>query len=87
MEGCTPSEKVSSSSVHHPVLNDCALLLGRRGVRLSRNCLRDEDVLLEEALLDELFQISLEGPTMDGLVSLQLSNEQYSSDLISDGLC
>jgi len=37
---------------------------------VSGNCLRDEDVLLEEALLDELLQVSLEGPTMDGLVPL-----------------
>ena len=54
-----------------PVLNDHVLILGR-GVHLSRNYLGGEDVLLEEALLDELFQISSEGLTMNGLVFLAI---------------
>jgi len=33
-----------------------------------KNYLGSEDVFFEEALLDELFQVPLEGLTMDGLV-------------------
>ena len=42
--------------------------MGGRGVRFLRNCLGGEDILLEEALLDELLQVFSEGPAMDGLV-------------------
>ena len=60
----------AGSSVDHPVLSDHVLFLGRWGVRPPRNHLRSEDILLEEVLLDELYQVSLEGPAMDGLVPL-----------------
>ena len=66
----TPSEGESGCSVDRRVLSDQVLLLGRWGVRLLQNCLGHKDVLLEEALLDEFFQISLEGQAMDDLVSL-----------------
>ena len=35
---------------------------------MSENFLGSKDVLFEEALLDELFQIPSEGPTIDDLV-------------------
>ena len=38
--------------------------------------LRGEDVLLEEALLDELLQVSSEGQAMDGLVPLTIVVEE-----------
>ena len=69
-EGCTPFVWKSGSSVDHPVLSDHVMFLERRGVRRPRNRLGSEDVLFEEALLDELFQVSSEGPAMDGLVPL-----------------
>jgi len=71
------------SSVDRLVLSELVLLLGRRGIHLLWNCLWGEDVILEEALLDELFQISSKGPAIDGLMSLA---EQYSSDPIDDEL-
>jgi len=55
-------------SVNRLVLCDDTLLPGRLGVWLPRNHLGGEHVLLEEALLDELFQVSSEGLTMDDLV-------------------
>ena len=60
----------SGNSVNHPILGDRLLFLGRRGIRLLRNRLESEDVLLEEALLDKLLQISSESTTMDGMVPL-----------------
>jgi len=36
----------------------------------SRDCFRCENILLEEALADELFQLLLEASIMDGFVSL-----------------
>jgi len=45
------------------------LVLGGRILLSRRLCRhRGEDVLLEEALLNNLLQVSSEGPTMDGLV-------------------
>ena len=38
-------------------------------------CFGSEDVLFEKTLLDELFQILLEGPTVDDLVSLTVMVE------------
>jgi len=67
-----PSEWEFGRSIDRPVLSDRVLLSRRRGVRLSRNCLGGKDVFLEKALLDELFQISSEGPTMDSLVTLAI---------------
>jgi len=43
---------------------------GKTGCCPPRNHLGSEDVLLEETLLDELFQVSLRGPAVDGLVPL-----------------
>ena len=37
-------------------------------VWLPRNSIGGEDVLFQETLLDELLQVSSEGPTMDRLV-------------------
>jgi len=48
--------------------DDHVLLPGRLYVWLPRNRLGSEDVLLEEALLDEFLQVSPEGPLVDGLV-------------------
>jgi len=61
---------MSGSSVDRPVLSDRVLFLERGGVRLSRNRLESEDVLLEEGLLDEVFQVSSESPAVDSLVPL-----------------
>ena len=36
------------------------------------NHLRSEDILLEEAMLDEFLPVPLEGPIVDGIVSLTL---------------
>jgi len=36
--------------------------------------------------MDELIQISLESPTVDGLMPFKSWNEQYSFDPRSDGL-
>jgi len=44
------------------------LLSGRPCIWLPGNRLGCDDVLLGEALLDELLQVSLESPIMDGLV-------------------
>jgi len=57
-------------SVDRLVLVDHILLPKRLCIWLPGNHLRGEDVLLEEALLDELLQASSEGPIMDGLVPL-----------------
>jgi len=60
-------------SINHLVLSDQVLWLGRRGALSCLNpkgCFGSEDVLFEEILLDELFQVLSEGPTMNGLVSL-----------------
>ena len=54
-------------------MGDQALWLDRRwSIELSgfEGCFGIEDVLFEEILLDELFQVLSEGPTMNGLVSL-----------------
>ena len=67
---CLKGSLTVQSIVHRSVLSDRVLHLGRWSVRLSRNCLGSEDELLEEVLLDELFQISSEDPAMDGLVFL-----------------
>ena len=53
----TPSEKEFGNLVDRPVLSDRVILLRRQGIQLSRNCLESEDIILEEALLDEFFQI------------------------------
>jgi len=45
-----------------------SLFLGRQGVRPPRNHLGSENILLEEALLDKLFQVSSEVPTVNSLV-------------------
>jgi len=57
-------------SIDRPVLSNRVLFLGRRGVRPPRNRLGSEDVLLEEGLLDEFYQVSSKVPTVDGLVPL-----------------
>jgi len=44
------------------------LFLRRLSILLSENCFGSEDILFEEVLLDELFQIPSEGPTMVDLV-------------------
>jgi len=54
---------------------------------MSENCLESEDVLFEEALLDELFQVPSEAPTIDGLVSFTLVVGAYFSYPVSEGLC
>ena len=36
----------------------------------SRGCFRSENVLFEETILDKIFQILLEGSTINSLVSL-----------------
>ena len=41
-------------------------------VWLSENRLGSEDILLEEAMLNEFLQVPSEGPTVDGFVSLAL---------------
>ena len=61
---CMEVEKL----VDHFVLIDRILLSRRLCVWLSGNRLIGDDVLLEEALLDELLQVSLEGLAMDDLV-------------------
>ena len=58
----------SRESVDRLVLGDRILLSGRLCIRLPGNLLGGEDVLLKEVLLDELLQVSLEGPTMDDFV-------------------
>jgi len=45
------------------------LLLRRLHVLLSGNYLESKDLLFEEALLDELFQVPSEGPIMDSLMA------------------
>ena len=50
--------------VDRSVLSDRVLLLGRWG-------LGSEDIFFEEVLLEEFFQISSEGLSMNGLVPLQ----------------
>ena len=55
-------------SVDHLVVSNQVLLLRRLCFWLSGNCLGSEDVLFEEALLDELFQVPLEGPTIDSFM-------------------
>jgi len=55
-------------SVDHLVLVDRILLPRRLYIWLSGNHLRGLDVLLEEALLDKLLQVSSKGLTMDGPV-------------------
>ena len=56
-------------------------LAKRQSARLSVSggCFGCEDIFLEKALTDELFQISSKAPTMDGHVSLNVVVEQYSS--------
>jgi len=73
LEGCIPFAWESGSSVDHPVLSDAFLLMKRWDILLPRNCLGSEDMLLEEALLDDLFQIFSEGSLMDGLVPLTVA--------------
>jgi len=61
-------------SVNHPILGDQVLWLGRwwsTELSGSRGCFHSEDVLFEETLLDELFQVLQEGPLVDGLCPLQ----------------
>ena len=55
---------------NHLVLVDRILLPGRLCVWLRRNHLGGKDILLEEAWLDELLQVSSESQTVDGLVPL-----------------
>ena len=69
LEGCILYTKVGKS-IDHFVLVDRILLSGRLCIWLSENRLRGEDVLFEEALLDELLQVPSEGLAIDGLVSL-----------------
>ena len=62
----------NAGSINHFVLGDQVLWDRRWSIERSesRGCFESEDVLFEETLLDELFQILKEGPLMDGLVSL-----------------
>ena len=60
-------------SLNFFVLDDQVLWLNRRrGIELSgsEGYFGSENVLFEEILLDELFQVLLEDPTVDGLVPL-----------------
>jgi len=58
-------------SVDRLVLVGCILLPEMLCIWLLGNRLRGEYVFLEEALLDELLQVSSEDLTMDGLVPLR----------------
>jgi len=64
----------NAGSINHFVLGDQVLWDRRWSIEISesRGCFESEDVLFEETLLDELFQILKEGPLMDGLVSLAI---------------
>jgi len=44
------------------------LLSMRLNVWLTENCFGSEDVLFEEALVNEFFQVPSEGPAVDDLV-------------------
>ena len=55
-------------SIDRLVLSDQMFFPIRLSVCLPKTCFESMDVLFEEALLDELFNVPLEGPTMDGLV-------------------
>jgi len=60
------------------VLGDRVLWLGRRrSARLSgsEDCLGSEDIFLEEAPMDEFFQILSEDPIMNGLVPFTIMVE------------
>ena len=52
------------------VLGDQVLLPRRLSVRMSRRGFRSEDVLLKEALSDELLRVLPEFPALNGQVSL-----------------
>ena len=58
------------------VLGNRIMLSERLSILLLGNCLGGEDVFLEETLLDELLQVSSEGPAINGLVPLQSWYEQ-----------
>jgi len=60
-------------SLNSLVLGDRVLRLDmKRSARLSGSgdCFGCEDLFLEEALADELFQVPFEAPTMDSFVPL-----------------
>ena len=59
-------------SVDRLELDDRVLLSGKLRVWLPTDHLGSENILLKEALLDELLQVSLEGPTVNGLVPLAI---------------
>jgi len=56
--------------VYRLVLGDHMLFLLGLDVRMSRYGHRSEDIFLEEALFYTLLQVLLEGPKVDGLVSI-----------------
>ena len=56
-------------SVDRLVLGDQVLLPRRLCIQMSENCLMSDNVLFEEAMLDELFQVPSKSPTMAGRVS------------------
>ena len=57
-------------SVDLLVLGDQVLLPRRLSVQMSRSGFRSENILLTEAISDELLQVLSERPTLDGRVSL-----------------
>ena len=57
-------------SVDHFVPIDYILLPRRLCIWLPGSRFKGEDILLEKDLLDDLLQVSSEGPVMDGLVLL-----------------
>jgi len=65
----------NAGPINRFVLGDQVLWLDRRwsiGLSGSKGYFGSEDVHFEETLLDELFHVLPEGPTMHGLMSLAI---------------
>ena len=74
-------------SVDLLVLGDHMLFTWRLSVQMSRCGFRSEDILREKALFYKLLQVLLEGPAVDGLMSLTFVVGTIFSDPGSEGLC